>query len=479
MRRIIFAIILFSLLIQIPPVKADVAGDALLYERYELYLKYQKKKKYGKYKDYLEVKKKYGFDSAAKRTEYKDAYEKYRQFKKDPKKFYYYEKFLPQYKAYKKYKEVKEYSRYKNYKKYNNKKYNKGKNYGGSNYKAGHLRYKNFTRDIQNVTTNTGPEIKVGLWSKNVTDAENDPFKITANKPFAVSDCASAAIGTVPVEESARIAYLPGAGETPGQLRAYNSNVIPVFPETLFSSTICFQAADGNDSDIIFDVNTPSNLSKGDYDRYRGEIKIQVSATQSNYDLYTNTGFPDNDPANALRRIWVINMLPLEHYMWGYGEMKGGVENHSKALSVTARSYARWYIAYATKWDDEGFDILSYAFSQIYSGYDYEEAYPLVADAARKTNGIIMKYGSEYVLGTYSSYTDGNTRSLDGYPYLVSVPDPYGKNSSMTTEQMEAAGNHMWGLSASGSLVLARDHGWQWSSILSYYYSKIDIVKEY
>lgn len=481
MRKIILAlIILVSFPIQIMPARADVGEDALLHERYELYLKYQKKKKYDKYKDYLEVKEKYGFGDAAKRTEYKEGYEKYRQFKKDPKKFFAYVKFLPQYKAYGKYKEVKEYSRYKNYKKYNNKKYNEGKKYGGADYVAGHARYETFTRDIQNVTAAPGPEIKVGLWSKNVTDATNDPFKITANKPFTVSDCAGSNAGTIPVGESARVAYF---GDS--QLRAYNSNA--VIAETVFARRVCFQAADGNSSDMVFDVNTPSNLSKGAYDRYRGKIKLQVSASQNNYDTYTSASFPDRDPANALRRVWVVNTLPLEQYMWGYGEIGGGVEEHSKAMVVTARSYARWYIAYATKWDDdpetpiegEGFDILAYAFSQIYSGYDYEIAHPLVAEAARKTNGIFMKYGNEYVLGAYSSYTDGNTRAMTGYPYMLSVPDPYGKNSDLTTEQMVAAGNHMWGLSANGSLVLARDHGWQWGRILSYYYSKISIIKEY
>jgi peptidoglycan hydrolase-like amidase len=163
----------------------------------------------------------------------------------------------------------------------------------------------------------------------------------------------------------------------------------------------------------------------------------------------------------------------LEQYLWGYGEMAGGVENHSKALIVAARSYARWWIEYATKWDMAGFDLIASPFNQIYNGYDYEIAHPLVADAAHKTNGILMKYGSEYVLGAYSSNTDGATRALAGYPYLVSVPDPYGKIDN------PAPGNHMWGMSANGSLVLARDYSWQWSRILSYYYSKIDIVKEY
>ena len=86
-----------------------------------------------------------------------------------------------------------------------------------------------------------------------------------------------------------------------------------------------------------------------------------------------------------------------------------------------------------------------------------------------------MKYGSEYALGAYCSNTDGNTRTLDLelYPYLVSVPDPYGKIDN------PSSGNHMWGMSANGSLVLARDYDYSYTGILSYYYTDISIVKDY
>jgi peptidoglycan hydrolase-like amidase len=218
-------------------------------------------------------------------------------------------------------------------------------------------------------------------------------------------------------------------------------------------------AHDGNNDDMIFDTNRPIS----DYDHYRGKIKIQHSNTTDNEAQEGNS-----------RRIWVINMLPLEHYMWGYGEMStGGVEEHAKAMIVAARSYARWYIEYATKWAEEGFNLLSTSSSQIYNGYDYEVTHSFIPEAARKTNGIIMKYDNEYALGAYCSNTDGNTRTLDGYPYLVSVPDPYGKIDN------PSSGNHMWGMSANGSLVLARDYDYSYTGILSYYYTGISIVKDY
>lgn len=465
------------------PVKASIAEDADAYDKFPLYEKYKKKQKYDEYKKLQRTKKKLGFDDAKVKAAAKIDYMNYKLYKKNPAKYRSFAKFLPQYNAYKKYKKYSEYGKYKKYSRYNNDKYDKYGKYGSAAYEAGYNRYKAFISDLSSVTTATGPEISVGIWSKSHIDAESDPFRITASKTFNITDCIGTTLVQIPVGETARVKYIGSAG----MLQVYNSNTPLVFTDIM--NRVCMLAADGNNADMVFDVNTPDNISKGAYDQYRGKIKIQHSFTDDNYNLYQNTGFPDHDLANSKRRVWVVNTLPLEQYMWGYGEMGGGIDEHSKVMAVTGRTYARWYIAYATKWDDsvnpatpengEGFDILSYSFSQIYNGYDYEIAHPLVPEAAKKTNGIVMKYGTDYILAAYSSYTDGNTRAFPGEPYMVSVPDPYGKNSSMTTQQMLDAGNHMWGLSASGSVVLARDHGWSWARILSYYYTGISIVKEY
>jgi peptidoglycan hydrolase-like amidase len=480
---IIITLFLSFLLTPLIKVQASIADDADAYDKFPLYSKYEKKDKYSDYKKFKKIKTQLGFDDIAKRQAAKDGYAKYKLYKKDPSRYRSFAQFLPQYNAYKKYLKYSDYSKYSKYKKYDNKQYNKYKKYGSRAYEDGYNRYKIFMNDLGNVTANPGPEIRVGLWSKNTDDAQTAPFKLTANKSFVVTNCGGATIGTIPVGSNARVTYVPKSiTGINGTLRVYNADSL--IPQTDLIDKVCFQAADGNNTDMIFDVDTPSNLSKGIYDHYRGRITIQHSATDDNAALYNDTAFADNDPgANAMRRIWVINTLPLEQYLWGYGEMAGGVEQHSKALIVAARSYARWHKEYGLRWKDydstadgnkgEGFDLLAYPQSQIYKGYDYETAYPLIADAARKTNGIFMKYDNEYVLGAYSSNTDGNTRSLAGFPYLVSVPDPYGQIDS------PSAGNHMWGMSAAGSLDLAANYSWSWTHILGYYYTGISIAKEY
>lgn len=475
-----FIVLVFFLLIA-SEVRASVADDFEYYQKYPLYSKYEKKQQYSKYKKYVNARKESGLDTAAKLQAAKIGYNNYKLYKKDPKKYASFAKYLPEYNAYKKYSKYSDYKKYKKYKNFDKKEYDKYKKYGSDEYKAGYDRYVVFMNDLSDVTTNTGPEIKVGLWSYDKGDLQDSPFKITANKIFNVTDCASEIIGQIPVGENARVTYV---GNPEGTLEVYNSDTVPIIPTTsLNGGKVCFEANDGDSSDMIFDVNRPSS----DYDQYRGKIKLQYSNTSDNA---TQEG--------ESKRIWVINILPLEQYIWGFGEISGGVEEHSKAMIVAARTYARWYIEYSTKWAEEGFHILSTSSSQIYRGYDYEKDHDTIPKLAKKTNGIIMKnQNGDIALAAYSSWSDGRTRKYeDGmfggvcksvtsgdissiYPELSAVDDPYGKNSSMSTCDLATAGNHMVGMIANGSLVMARDYGKSYTAILSHYYTGISIVKSY
>ncbi|HAV11399.1 MAG TPA: hypothetical protein DCX32_02545 [Candidatus Moranbacteria bacterium] len=459
---------------------ADAAtSDYDLHQKYENYKKYEKYDKYQDYKKYKKYKKKYGFDSSAEKFKAKQGYANYKLFKKNPVQHARFAVFYDDYKKYKKYKKyyspVKKYSKYGKYKKYDEKEYKGYKNYGTDAYKNGHARYAVFLEDIKNVTTNRGQSIRAGLWSYDKDGLAGSPFKIEADEPFEVTDCGSTVVGEIPVGETARVTYIDGSG---GDLEVYNGNA--VIPTTDIGDRVCFEASDGDDENMLFDVNRPDSS----YDRYRGKIKLQHSVTS------------DNEIEGGQRRIWVINELPLEHYVWGLGEAGGGVTEHTKVMIGAFRTYGRWYMEYATKWADEGFHVLSSSGSQIYRGYDYEIAHATIPALAKQTNGIIMKHNDDIVLAAYGSWTDGKTRRYEdghwggvcktptgtkstAYPELSQVSDPYGKHPSSSTCALASSGNHMVGMSANGSLVLARDHDWDWTKILNYYYTDINLVKEY
>jgi peptidoglycan hydrolase-like amidase len=312
----------------------------------------------------------------------------------------------------------------------------------------------NGTVQATEVLPSLGPEISVGLWY----NSKDDIFKIDANKTYNIrKEEGGEVVAQVSGDSTTRVKY-----ESDGKLKVYSS-----ISETLIDGEVWFDAADGDNSSIVFDVHHDVNYDG--YDHFRG--KIRVFYYDGEYgDIY------NGNPDSKNKQIWIINKLPLEQYVWGMGETTGtGDADHTRVMATIFRTYGQWYIDNATKYKKLGFKIRSDSGSQIYVGYNREEKYPRVRESAEETRGKIIKYKDEVALTPYCSYTDGKTRKMNGYPYLKSVKDPYGKKKGLKPGQ---DGNHMWGLSAHGSLGYA-EHGKSWDWILKHYYSKVDISNEY
>ena len=298
-----------------------------------------------------------------------------------------------------------------------------------------------------------GPNIRVGLWSNDRDTLRNNPFKIEANKNYVVKRANGSIIATVTNDTTTRVTY-----DSDGHLEVYGDET----PRTRVDQEVFFEAADGNSENMVFDIHRPDSP----YDRYRGTIKVRYS--------------------DVSKRIWMINQLPLEHYVWGDGEIRGtGDMDYNRVMTTAYRSYGYWKILYSTRYASEGFHVDGTPGNQIYYGYDREQFYPRVSEAARSTMGMIVKHGDDIALTPYSSWTDGRTRSFQErwgstlYPWCQSVPDPYGKHPSKGTSQLVSEGNHMVGISAHGALSLAGDYGWDWDDILRYYLTNVTIEKIY
>ncbi len=307
-----------------------------------------------------------------------------------------------------------------------------------------------------------GPSIAVGLWYYDKSDIQNDPFEIEANKNYNIRDKDNNVIAQISGGTRTKVTY-----DTDGNLKIYGS-----ITDKLIQTAVTFDAADGDNTSLIFNVHRPDSS----YDEYRGKITLRYYKGNN---IIAGT-------SDTVTQIWVINTLPLEHYVWGMGETTGtGDIEHTKVMTTIFRTYGRWYIEYATKYAPLGFKIRSDSGSQIYKGYKWEQTYQNITKAANATRGSIATYGSEIALTPYSSWSDGRTRSYkerwgsSDYPWCKSVDDSYGKNSTMTTKQLEDAGNHMVGLIANGSLVLARDKDWSYDRIMKYYYSGISLEPLY
>jgi len=306
-----------------------------------------------------------------------------------------------------------------------------------------------------------GPDISVGLWYFSKDDS--DPFKISANKNYNIKDEDGHVLAQIDKDTQTRVQY-----DDDGKLEISGS-----VASTIVKDKVTFDAADGNNSDLIFDVNEPNTS----YDHFRGTIEVNYYHGEDKY----------NGNNTTVTQIWVVNKLPLEQYVWGMGETTGtGPKDHVRVMATIFRTYGFWYIENATKYNPMGFKIRSDSGSQIYGGYDWEKDHSNIREAADATRAQIVLYKGEAALTPYCSYTDGWTRPYPktkrsskpdpDYPYLKSVKDnKEGKKKGLKPGD---GGNHMWGLSAHGALGYAKaGKSWQW--ILKHYYSKVDIKGAY
>jgi len=311
----------------------------------------------------------------------------------------------------------------------------------------------NVSTDDSICRTTYGPEISVGLWNYSRSGLRESSFKIEANKDYVIKDKYGNKIAAVSAGAITKVKYTSDKN-----LLVYNS-----ISEKELNREVRFEAKDGNNSNLIFDAHRPNSS----YDEYRGKIKLKYNSTDGN--------------------IWVINTLPMDQYTWGMGETTGtGPFEHTKVMTSIFRTYGYWYKKYATKYLPYGFTIRSDSGSQIYRGYEWEIKYPNIRKAAAQTKGIIARYDSDVALTPYSSWSDGRTRSFeerwgsDEYPWCKSVKDPYGKHPTLSTSQLVAAGNHMVGLVANGSVKLAgSSYNKKYDWILKYYYTDISLKKMY
>ena len=317
--------------------------------------------------------------------------------------------------------------------------------------------------EVQNLAG--GPNITVGLYDYTENDLEDNSFRIRTNKTYIIKDKNGNKIATIPANTTTRVKYL---NDSSHNLKIYES-----IPDIITPEKITFEAEDGFHSNTVFEIVRPEIT----YSEYRGKIKL-------NYSNNNNT-----------KRIWVINELPLEQYVWGMGEITGtGPTEYNKVMTTAYRTYGLWKILYSTKYAIEGFKVDATPGNQLYKGYEWEVAYPRIREAAEMTRGNIVMYDDEVTIIPYSSWTDGETRSFEErwgstlYPWCQSVNDPYGDYNNETywdnsiyksTSTLESEGNHMVGISAHGALSLAFDHNWSWNQIINYYLDNVWIDKRY
>ncbi len=128
-------------------------------------------------------------------------------------------------------------------------------------------------------------------------------------------------------------------------------------------------------------------------------------------------------------KIKVINVLPLDHYLYGVlpNEIypSWGVEA-LKTTAVAARSFCLASIA--GKHDYQGFDVCTNTHCQMYRGMGTEDS--RTNKAIDDTAGQVLTYNGKIVNAMYSANNGGYTEGTENVwsaklPYYIAKPDPY------------------------------------------------------
>jgi hypothetical protein len=175
------------------------------------------------------------------------------------------------------------------------------------------------------------------------------------------------------------------------------------------------------------------------------------------------------------REYMVINELPLEDYLKGLAEEPNSAEYEKiKAITVAARSYAKFYMHYAEKFLDKPYHLNDDpAVSQKYLGHGYELRAPNIAKAVEDTEGEVVTYQGQLIKTPYFSSSNGKTKSAKevwnwSAPYLTSKDDPYCAG--------EEQRGHGVGMSGCGAKGMA-EAGSTYTEILEYYYNNSKVKK--
>ncbi len=313
-----------------------------------------------------------------------------------------------------------------------------------------------------------GVDISVGLDEYVRDDLREEGIFISAvNTSFRLLDRDRNIVVSLDKGSSVEVRY-----DSDGYLRALWDDKSARLDKEVF-----FESQKEDDRAIIFSV-TRKNDSDSAYTHFRSSVSVRYN--------------------KSVRRIWLINTLPLEYYVWGIGEITAtGPEEYNNLMTMAFRTYGLWKILYSTRYIAQGFTVLATPANQIYRGYNWEKKYPRIRESAIATRGQVATYDGDIILLPFSSWTDGDTRHYnDGhwssscnespeeeissiFPYLLSVEDSLGQHPQLSTCALATAGNHMVGISANGALNLAKEKDWDSQRIYKHYISGGTITQQY
>ncbi len=306
-----------------------------------------------------------------------------------------------------------------------------------------------------------GPEMKVGLFKlntsnrKTITVNNTTGFRIKDKSGNVLREILGGQNAAVKADRSDKNFSIRGADGNFSLLTSESYLLLePVGTDGIFEIDDCEVNTSADKKSNPYGCYKSGSVK---YDKFRGKLELSFNK--------------DGEP-------WVINVLPMEQYTWGTGEIGDSKTEYYKLFSIVFRTYGYYHNEKRTKHEGENFALTDTSSDQIYKGYKIEERFPKFKEAAQDTRGKIVTYKGKTALTPYCSFTNGKTRDYpgDNYPYLKSVKDH--KEGTKKDLEPGEGGNHMYGLSAHGAVGWIGD-GKSADWVLKYYYTGVKIEGAY
>ncbi|MCF7812831.1 N-acetylmuramoyl-L-alanine amidase [Candidatus Gracilibacteria bacterium] len=199
--------------------------------------------------------------------------------------------------------------------------------------------------------------------------------------------------------------------------------------------------------------NYSRNLGKLPYNQFRRELHFYPETSE---------------------KLLIVNELPIEEYLWGLAEEPGTEPDEKRhAIHVLARSYAYVYSGAKRKFGTSLYDLEDDpATSQFYLGYDWERYHSSQKDLVAETEGRVLTYAGQPVIGPYFTQSEGHSSDKwhKAYPWAKVRPLPF-------DEGLEQRG-HGVGLSGNSARELAKQ-GKNYEEIIDYFFEGVKTEKIY
>ncbi len=133
-------------------------------------------------------------------------------------------------------------------------------------------------------------------------------------------------------------------------------------------------------------------------------------------------------------RIYVLNVLDIETYLWGVVPAESYPSwplETLKAQAVASRTYAYYQVLHRKNW---AYDLVDNEGDQAYKGVDRET--PLTTKAVNETRGEVLIEGNRPILAMFTANSGGYTADASfvfklNKNYLVAKPDPLSLKGKM------------------------------------------------